>query len=101
MDDHRDEPWCLVEAEQIAAAASRSHGGNVGPVDQIGILLSNVMLSDAEARLLAYVMTGGSVEMTVRDIASLFGWSERKAYYVLAALEERGFMRRAARGKAR
>jgi predicted transcriptional regulator of viral defense system len=87
-----------VEAEEIARAASAAYENGVSLADRLSVLLCNVMLSDAEARLLAYIRIGGSVEMTVCDIASLFGWSERKAYYVLAGMEEKGLLRRATRG---
>lgn len=70
------------------------------PVDDaLIVLLSNVTMSDGEVRLLSYQALGGSLDMSIADIATLFGWSERKAYYVLGALETKGLLRRETRGR--
>lgn len=90
----------LSEAERIAS--EKWMATETPQVDAIlSVLLCNVLMSDGEVRLLAYQAVGGSLDMPVSDIASLFGWSERKAYYVLQTLEEKGMLRRVARGRKR
>ncbi len=73
-------------------------GGPWSPTAEIELILMDCMVSDAEARLLAYLTFIGIGEVSARDLAVNLGWSKTKTYYVIGKLERAGRLRRTERG---